>query len=67
MKEVRFNIKGMTCDHCVEAVKEELYKLESVKIKEIEIGSATIEYDEEKVERIDLIEAIERVGYRVFA
>jgi copper chaperone len=64
MKDERFTIEGMSCMHCVGAVKKELGKLE-ISEMEVTIGSARVTYDEVRVSRTRIIQAIEEAGYRV--
>jgi copper chaperone len=62
MKSEKIIIKGMSCIHCVKAVKEELSKL-NIKVKNVEIGLADVEYEESKVDRKEILRAIEEAGY----
>jgi len=62
LKEI--NIEGMSCGHCVMAVKKELAKLEIGSIN-VEIGSAKVEYDPDNVNEEKMIKAIEEAGYKV--
>jgi copper chaperone len=64
MKET-LAITGMGCDHCVVAVRDALSKLESVEVEQVEIGSATVEYNPEHTSRADLVAVIEEEGYSV--
>ena len=62
MQEVNYKINGMSCMHCVMAVKKELSKLK-LDSADVEIGSAKIKFDETKV-KVDSIEkAIAEAGY----
>lgn len=57
-------IDGMSCQHCVMAVKKEIQKLDVQKL-DVKIGEATVEFDESKLE-VDAIEnAIKAAGYIV--
>lgn len=63
MKKV-IKIEGMGCGHCVASVKEELSKLDGVKILDVEVGSATIDVPEDyDMKKIDA--AIDEAGYEV--
>lgn len=62
--EVKIKIDGMSCQHCIMAVKKELNKIEIEK-SEVEIGSAKINFDESKVKADEIYQAIEKAGYRV--
>lgn len=64
MKTKEFKIEGMSCQHCVMAVEKELAKL-TLEEKKVEIGSARIVYDENKVEENQIVEVINESGYKV--
>lgn len=64
MKTQEFKIDGMSCGHCIMAVKKELSKinLESV---EVVIGSANVKFDETKIDPAIIETAISEAGFRV--
>lgn len=64
MKTQEFTIEGMSCQHCVMAVKKELSKL-NLKSYEVEIGYAKVTYDETKIDAKEIIKSIENAGYKV--
>lgn len=64
MKTQEFKIDGMSCRHCVMAVEKELAKV-GLEKSEVEIGSAKVVYDENKVEENEIVEAINEAGYKV--
>ena len=64
MKSEQIKIDGMSCQHCVMAVKKELSKLD-LNLKDVQIGSADLEYDESKVSKDDIVKAVEEAGYKV--
>lgn len=57
-------IEGMTCQHCVMAVKKELQKLDLQNL-DVKIGEATVEYDETKINEVSIKASIEEAGYKV--
>lgn len=57
-----FLIEGMTCQHCIMAVKKEIQKLDVQNIN-VKIGEATIDFDEKKLSEQLIIDAIEEAGY----
>lgn len=59
-------INGMSCQHCVMAVKKELQKLELNNL-EVKIGEAFVEFDEELTSLENVIDAIVEAGYEVVA
>ena len=61
-KEIK--IEGMSCGHCEMAVRKELSRLDNVKVKNVKIGQALVEYDETKIDIQKLYAAIEEAGYK---
>jgi copper chaperone len=59
-----FKIDGMGCNHCVMSVKKSLSKLILNDFKVV-IGSAEVDYDENKAKESEIINAIEQAGYKV--
>jgi copper chaperone len=59
-----FRIEGMSCQHCVMAVKKEISKL-NVDNLEVKIGEAKVQFDETKVQPADIKQAIVNAGYSV--
>ncbi len=66
MTKKEYKIEGMTCHHCVKAVEIELDEI-GVNSREVEIGSATVEYDENRISDDQVVKAIEEAGYKVVA
>ncbi|MGK9477408.1 heavy-metal-associated domain-containing protein [Melioribacter sp. OK-6-Me] len=64
MQSKEFKIEGMSCQHCVMAVKKELSSL-NLESAEVEIGKAKVIFDETKVTEEQIINAIEEAGYKV--
>ena len=62
MKTKTLLIEGMSCQHCVMAVRKVLSKLD-IKIRDVRIGSAEIDYDDEKVSNAQLEETVKEAGY----
>jgi copper chaperone len=59
-----FKIDGMSCNHCVMSVQKNLSKLELNELK-VNIGSADVDYDENKIKESEIVKAIEEAGYKV--
>jgi copper chaperone len=57
-------IDGMSCQHCVMAVKKELQKLE-IKNLDVKIGEVSVEFDENKVTQAEINQAIVDAGFIV--
>jgi copper chaperone len=65
MKTQILNIEGMTCHHCILAVKNELSKLPSVHVDDVQLGKAIVRYDETKFSPLDFVFAIDEAGYKI--
>ena len=62
--EVNFKIDGMSCNHCVMAVKKEIQKLDVAEL-DVMIGEANVKFDETKVNETQIKDAIIEAGYTV--
>ena len=60
-------IEGMSCDHCVRAVREALEGVEGVTVESVELGRAVVYYDDERTGPEALAERVEEAGYAVTA
>ncbi|MCS6796958.1 MAG: cation transporter [Myxococcota bacterium] len=60
----RLEIRGMSCEHCVGAVRDALLAVPGVRHAHVRIGHAEVETDAE-VRRDALATAIDELGYRV--
>ncbi|MEM6327108.1 MAG: cation transporter [Bacteroidota bacterium] len=58
-------IKGMSCTHCVSAVREALERVPGASVVSVEIGRAEADMDPTRAARADLIAAIEDAGFDV--
>jgi copper chaperone CopZ len=63
MQTLTLSITGMSCGHCVRAVRDALAQLPGVSVGQVQIGSATIDYDSSLVAVGDVTQAIEDAGY----
>ncbi len=64
MEQVSIAIDGMTCGHCMEAVRRALTALPGVQVKSVGIGSATVAYDDSAVTLEQIRDAVRDEGYR---
>ena len=63
MKEMTLTIQGMTCHHCVMAVRKELTKLPGTEVRDVQIGSARLIVDETKVTPALIEAAVQDAGF----
>ncbi|MCI0555454.1 MAG: heavy-metal-associated domain-containing protein [Anaerolineae bacterium] len=67
MKTKELKIEGMSCGHCIMAVKHQLDKLSNVKVDDVQIGTAKVQVDEAMVTTEQLSRAIENAGYKLLS
>ena len=63
MEQTTIAIQGMSCGHCVAAVKGALDQLDGVETKAVQIGTATVAYDPTKITPEQISAAIADEGY----
>lgn len=65
MAEMNLKIEGMSCGHCVMAVKKALDNLDGVISSEVAIGSAKVTYDEGQTDTEKIGAAVIKAGYKI--
>ncbi len=65
MAEINISIQGMSCQHCVMRVKKAIDGLGGIRNSNVQVGSAQVSYDESKVAKKDIEDAIAKAGYKV--
>lgn len=65
MTELTLKISGMTCGHCVAAVKKALAGVDGVSVDNVAIGQATVHFDDTVVTVEQVTQAVEDDGYAV--
>jgi copper chaperone len=65
MAETKIAIEGMSCNHCVMAVKKALGGVPGILESDVQIGSAVVKYDDNKVKKEEIETKIETAGYKV--
>lgn len=63
MERLRLDITGMSCDHCVRAVREALAGVDGAQVESVEIGSATVTYDPARTSPDAIADAVSDEGY----
>jgi copper chaperone CopZ len=66
MEPLTLTIEGMSCEHCVRAVKNRLTNTPGVAVDEVGIGSARLRFDPAKTSIDEIEEAIADEGYTAF-
>lgn len=67
MRVVSFNVEGMTCEGCANAVRRAVTQPGGVSRVDVDLGArrVTVEYDEGKASEQDVRGRIEDAGYDV--
>jgi copper chaperone len=63
MKQMKLEVSGMSCGHCVSAVRDALGAVPGVNVDQVQIGSVSVTYDESKATVGDLVDAVSDAGY----
>ena len=63
MERLRLDIGGMSCDHCVRAVRGALQGVEGAEVEEVAIGHATVRYDPARTSPDAIVDAVSDEGY----
>ncbi len=67
MAEVTVRIEGMSCQHCVMAVKKAVESVAGVLSAQVEAGKAVVSFDETKAKVTDIEQAVKNAGYKIVA
>ncbi|MDX9757749.1 MAG: heavy-metal-associated domain-containing protein [Bacteroidota bacterium] len=65
MKTETLRIEGMTCNHCVMAVRRQLAGVDHLTVDEVAVGHAVVTYDETQVPAPAIDAAVTAAGFRV--
>lgn len=60
---IQLQVSGMSCGHCVQAVRNALASIPGATVESVEVGSAIVNVDESRVTVGALIDAIQDAGY----
>ena len=63
MQPFELKINGMSCAHCVRAVRSALEKTPGVKVRDVSVGSAAGEYEPAQTSPEGLATAVRAAGY----
>jgi copper chaperone len=67
MTEKNYTVVGMTCDHCVLSVREEVSELDGVDAVDVDLASGRLQVRGEHVSDAAVREAVADAGYEVAA
>jgi copper chaperone len=65
MSEATIQVDGMSCQHCVMRVKKAVEGLAGITDLAVEVGRVKATFDESRVQKKDIEEAIVKAGYKI--
>ncbi|HEX2778211.1 MAG TPA: cation transporter [Gemmatimonadaceae bacterium] len=65
MERMKIDIEGMSCSHCVHAVKKALDAVQGVRVDDVQVGAAMVTFDAGVANENAIAEAIADEGYSV--
>lgn len=65
MEQTVLHIDGMSCGHCVSRVQKALVRVDGVHVDQVDVGSARVTWDPDRVSLQRLRQAVEDAGYDV--
>jgi copper chaperone CopZ len=63
MQTINIQIDGMSCGHCLNAVRQALSETEGVRVNSVQMGRATVSFDETVTDPSGIEAAITNAGY----
>jgi len=67
MTEKSYTVVGMTCDHCVLSVREEISEVDGIEAVEVDLGSGRLHVRGEHVSDAAVSDAVADAGYEIAA
>ena len=66
-KRLTVDVVGMTCAACSARIEKSLSRLEGIDKANVNLSTnkATVSYDDEKIQKDDIVRTIEKTGYQV--
>jgi copper chaperone len=66
MTTATYTVQGMTCDHCVRSVREEVGEVAGVRAVDVDLASGTLTVTSERPVELPAIRgAVEEAGYKL--
>ena len=66
MSERTYTVTGMTCEHCVASVTEEISELDGVSAVDVELASGAVTVTSaQPLDQADVRTAVEEAGYKL--
>ena len=65
METKTLKIDGMSCGHCVRAVRDALGEVPGVQVQRVDVGEATVQFDPAMARPEQIADAVRDAGYEV--
>jgi copper chaperone CopZ len=67
LTKVVFPVTGMTCNGCARTIERKLSSTAGVSAAKVDLENAraTVEYDDQRTDRMQLVLAVQSLGYQV--
>jgi len=62
-QSLKLTIDGIHCGGCVTRVTNALKKVDGVDVKDVQVGSAEVAYDETRTQASAIVEAVKKIGF----
>jgi len=66
MEKLSLAIEGMTCEHCVRAVRNRLAATPGIEVEDVRVGAARLRYDPQRTNVDEIEDLIADEGYTAF-
>lgn len=63
MEQQSYIVEGMTCDHCVNAVRTEVSSVAGVSAVDVDLGTKLVRVSGEDIDDAAVLAAVEEAGY----
>jgi copper ion binding protein len=67
MDALRFSVPGMTCGHCVAAVRGEIERVPGVRTVDVDLDSKSVVVTGTAVDQAAVVAAIDEAGYEALS
>ncbi|PRZ30505.1 copper ion binding protein [Antricoccus suffuscus] len=64
MSTLSFTVSGMTCDHCVSSVREEVSEISGVTAVDVVLESGALTVSGDNVDPAAVLDAVDEAGYQ---
>ncbi|HEX5938783.1 MAG TPA: cation transporter [Dehalococcoidia bacterium] len=67
MERLEFEVRGMTCDHCVASVRNAIEELPGVQNARVDLDGGSAVVEGEQLDRVAIVSAVQEEGYEAIA